>query len=132
MEMCYDGALVMPSNYAIMDEEEMTYVEGGGLFQKAVYHGVAFAANCAFNGALGGGTIGLAMKVFKTKKDLIVDVLVGALSKWLKARVVNKMVAGLFVGLVELGINTVGGAIAERLDRWDGKNDNQIYFSRIF
>lgn len=34
MEMCYNGALVMPSNYAVMDEEEMIYVEGGGLFQK--------------------------------------------------------------------------------------------------
>ena len=30
MEMCYDGALVMPSSYAVMNEEEMTYVEGGG------------------------------------------------------------------------------------------------------
>lgn len=30
MEMCYDGALVMPSSYAVMDEEEMAYVEGGG------------------------------------------------------------------------------------------------------
>lgn len=30
MEMCYDGALVMPNNYAVVDEEEMTYVEGGG------------------------------------------------------------------------------------------------------
>ena len=29
MVMCYDGALVMPSNYAVMDSEEMTYVEGG-------------------------------------------------------------------------------------------------------
>ncbi len=29
MEMCYDGALVMPSSYAMMTEEEMTYVEGG-------------------------------------------------------------------------------------------------------
>ena len=29
MEMCYDGALVMPSSYVVMDEEEMTYVEGG-------------------------------------------------------------------------------------------------------
>ena len=27
--MCYDGALVMPSSYAVMNEEEMTYVEGG-------------------------------------------------------------------------------------------------------
>ena len=29
MEMCYDGALVMPKNYAVVNEEEMTYVEGG-------------------------------------------------------------------------------------------------------
>lgn len=29
MEMCYDGALVMPSSYAVMNEEEMMYVEGG-------------------------------------------------------------------------------------------------------
>lgn len=29
MEMCYDGALVMPSSYAAMSDEEMTYVEGG-------------------------------------------------------------------------------------------------------
>lgn len=31
MEMTYDGTLVMPSNYAVMDEEEMTYFEGGSL-----------------------------------------------------------------------------------------------------
>ena len=29
MEMCYGGALVMPSNYAVMSEDEMTYVDGG-------------------------------------------------------------------------------------------------------
>ena len=29
MEIYYDGALVMPKNYAVVDEEEMTYVEGG-------------------------------------------------------------------------------------------------------
>lgn len=27
MELCYDGALVLPSSYAVMDEEEMTYLE---------------------------------------------------------------------------------------------------------
>ena len=30
MEMYYEGALVMPSSYSVMDDEEMTYVEGGG------------------------------------------------------------------------------------------------------
>lgn len=29
MEMCYEGTLEMPSSYAAMSEEEMTYVEGG-------------------------------------------------------------------------------------------------------
>ena len=29
MEMCYDGALVMPSSCALMSEDEMTYVDGG-------------------------------------------------------------------------------------------------------
>ena len=29
MDMCYEGTLVMPSSYAVMNEEEMTYVEGG-------------------------------------------------------------------------------------------------------
>ena len=29
MELCYDGALVLPSSYVVMDEEEMTYLEGG-------------------------------------------------------------------------------------------------------
>ena len=38
MVMTYNEALVMPSNYAVMDEEEMTYVEGGAA---AVVYGTA-------------------------------------------------------------------------------------------
>lgn len=46
MEMCYDGALVMPSNYAVMEEDEMVYVEGGkaiarSTVEKAVNIGVS-------------------------------------------------------------------------------------------
>ena len=42
--MCYDGALVMPSNYVVMNEEEMTYVEGG---DKVVYHSIiSFTRYC--------------------------------------------------------------------------------------
>lgn len=29
MDMCYDGTLVLPSSYAVMDEEEMCYLDGG-------------------------------------------------------------------------------------------------------
>lgn len=36
MDMCYDGTLVMPSSYAVMDEDEMSYVEGGSAKEWAV------------------------------------------------------------------------------------------------
>ena len=32
MDMCYDGALVLPSSYAVMEQEEMTYTEGGKFY----------------------------------------------------------------------------------------------------
>lgn len=29
MEMCYNGTLVMPKTYAVVSNEEMTYIDGG-------------------------------------------------------------------------------------------------------
>lgn len=29
MELCYEGALVMPGSFSMIDEEEMMYLEGG-------------------------------------------------------------------------------------------------------
>lgn len=29
MEMCYNGALMMPSNFTIVDNSEMEYIDGG-------------------------------------------------------------------------------------------------------
>lgn len=50
MEMCYDGALVMPSSYAVMDEEEMMYVEGGlklNTYATGVVLDIVIAALCS-------------------------------------------------------------------------------------
>lgn len=41
MEMCYDGALVMPSSFAMMNEDEMTYVYGGKFYGVNAYTGSA-------------------------------------------------------------------------------------------
>lgn len=30
MEMCYDGALVMPQNFALVTDDENEYIDGGG------------------------------------------------------------------------------------------------------
>ena len=37
MEMTYDGALVMPKNFVAVDEEEMTYVDGGLYISNATF-----------------------------------------------------------------------------------------------
>lgn len=37
MEMCYDATLVMPSSYAVMEKEEMTYVEGGWCIENKLW-----------------------------------------------------------------------------------------------
>lgn len=36
MEMTYSGAMVMPANFAVVDEEEMTYLDGGGWMEDIV------------------------------------------------------------------------------------------------
>ena len=133
MEMTYDGALVMPKNFVAVDEDEMTYVDGGGLYQKGVYYAVEFAANVAFNAALGGGTISCLRTVLKNLGTSgFKKVLAKTLTKWVAVRIANRIAAScanLITGFASL---SVGGAIAEGLDRLDGCNDNQIYFSRIF
>lgn len=68
MEMCYDGALVMPSSYAVMSEDEMMYLEGGiktywkTTASEAEYN---LRVNAAFYGlvATGAGIIGAATSI---------------------------------------------------------------------
>ncbi|RDY33213.1 hypothetical protein [Lachnotalea glycerini] len=65
MEMTYDGALVMPSGCAMMNEEEMTYVEGGGTITvtasketvKAIAEGSVSVTALAISGLLGVGVL---------------------------------------------------------------------------
>lgn len=35
MEICYDGNLVMPSNYVVVNVDEMEYVDGGVIYTSA-------------------------------------------------------------------------------------------------
>ncbi|MDE6904630.1 MAG: hypothetical protein K2P76_06815 [Lachnospiraceae bacterium] len=62
MEMCYDGALVMPSSYAVMSEDEMTYVEGGGTFRIKM-NKAAVKHICQAAGALTLASVTVAMGV---------------------------------------------------------------------
>ena len=104
MDMCYDGTLVMPSNCVVMDEEEMTYVEGG-----AYYSGKDCRQICAAlvgSGAamiLAAGTAAIASKIFK-----YASVIGGVLGKVISA-VVGLAIAGLCKIAYGLGYGAVSG-----------------------
>ena len=61
MELCYDGALVMPSSYAVMTADEMEYTEGG----KKSKVSVAGIICSAFG--IGGGVLGVIASVIGIK-----------------------------------------------------------------
>lgn len=98
MEMCYDGALVMPSSYAVMDEEEMTYLDGGIYFtNRQVQSGVyAFMSACVVN-------------------PMIVS---RALTKF--ANVVSKVAARVLSWIGRVFGGVVGGVIGHIVGAWTG------------
>lgn len=55
MDMCYDGALVLPSSYAVMNENEMNYVEGGIAVSTVV--GIVTAVIATYGATYGAGTV---------------------------------------------------------------------------
>jgi hypothetical protein len=83
MEVTYDGALVMPSNCVMMDEEEMTYLTGGGTITvkasketvRAICRGGVGLIGTAIGAAFGGPILanllsgGLATLIY----DYIID-----------------------------------------------------------
>ena len=66
MDMCYEGVLVMPSSYAVMNEEEMTYVEGGS---PVVLEAILAAITIGAAGYGGGYAVGVRMGYRFTKSQ---------------------------------------------------------------
>lgn len=138
MEMTYDGALVMPCSYVTMKEEEMTYVEGGGL-GKHWYNSTGF-----IGGAIEGllylvPTIAAISKATKLGKGLQTAMkfigmtktaLINGLTK-IGQKVSSKITASVVskaVGFVwTTGGLSVGSLIAMGIDRADGHKDGYIF-----
>ena len=92
MEMCYDGTLVMPSSYAVMSEDEMTYVEGG-----KSYSGVTGWAFATVLTATGAGMSKFAGETIKASLPYVMAMLATGSTGWLCAAVVAS------IGCVGLG-----------------------------
>ena len=72
MEMTYDGALVMPSSFVAMDQDEMTYVEGG---VTKVYKGIQGWCVAGLLKAVGAGMVVFSRTVTKAVKPYLASIL---------------------------------------------------------
>lgn len=79
MEMCYNGAMVMPSNYAVVSNDEMEYVDGGFYISYNSIKSVVLA--CCLN-PIGATLIGIGLYKLAgliTAKAAILGAKIGAL-----------------------------------------------------
>ena len=100
MEMCYDGALVMPRNYAVVSEEEMTYVEGGATASVTIKGGfssnlIKAVANAGVGVATGliTGAVCAALSITGVGA-LLIPAAIGAVSSLISSYAMDKRIKG--------------------------------------
>ncbi len=129
MEMRYDGALTMPSSYAIMNEEEMTYVEGG---KSISTNKIAWAIDvgCALCGIyasacgelMGRAVIALIKSTWKSCSKKVATILGATISSAIGVGIGKlNQVAGIMISCLSFG-----GIIGLGLDAVDGKLDSKF------
>lgn len=128
MEMCYDGALVMPCNYTVMDEEEMSYTDGGA-YLNIMTTGVCGAIlNTAIGIAVGGVAGGVAGIIKKKGEKEAAKFFARTVASKLKAFGLKKLAGS--VGTIAsfiLNYSDMGGAVASWVDSNDAHpNDSWI------
>lgn len=127
MEMTYDGALIMPSNYAILDEDEMAYIEGGLSWDNAKTIAVGILAvvgacntvMAAFNNAVKWGSLvkGISEAAFVSGVASKVSATIGKITAWIS------QFAGIVVGVLATLVAFAGGYYV-------GQKIGQAVFSR--
>lgn len=102
MEMCYDGALVMPNHFVEISNDEMEYIDGGmTTWQKAIIIGAVVVAGAALITAVIYGQFWLAAK------------LLGYSVKTVARKLGAKAVIGVITAQTGLGATAIGKVINE-------------------
>lgn len=109
--MIYDGALVMPSSYVVMNETEMTYVEGGGI---TVCKGFLDKANC--NRVAGYYTKATGLSIKRLREEIYAHAVMYYASPW--------ALGGYAVAIA--GVNPIGAAAALGVLNWIRSHSNPI------
>lgn len=132
MEMCYNEALVMPSSYVVLNEEEMTYVEGGVKVSSWIV-GAAIDVGLAALGVWNVSAIGWLMGagISKLCNGITKKVSSKVIGSILKSKVLQTGLGSYItskIGIIGtvLGMTSLGGMIATVWDAWDKNLDGKI------
>ena len=127
--MSYTAALKMPSSYAVMNEEEMTYLEGGISISKNVFKYTCNAAITAglvcLSGGLAVGGLKTVLGSMSLKKELI-SIMVKTIGKMGIAAgntLSSKFMSGL-IGCVTGDF--LGNVFDKYIDNLDGVMDGKV------
>lgn len=129
MEMCYNGTLVMPSNYAIVSNDEMEYLGGGFSVSKAAFKYTVTAVVVAGCIALGGWLSVAGLKTvlgsMALKNTLISCIVkgIGMLGIRCGNALANKFVSGL-VGCISGDF--MGNVFDKYIDGLDGAKNGKV------
>lgn len=119
MEMCYDGALVMPNSYAVMSDDEMMYLVGG---KPWTVDKTARAIDIAVSVILAAVGVGLGVgSIVWALKNNVKGLVVYSLSRAISSLVIPlgfSIGSGLYSILTVINPNwTIGKGIANYIDR---------------
>ena len=130
MEMCYDGALVMPSSYAVMDENEMMYLEGGVKVSTWIASAAIDIAVTAVLGGCAASALGWLMGKGINKLTSLLIRRGGKVASYARNILGNggaaKIQSKLGIAGFVLGFTSVGGFIANMWDVKDGKINGYV------
>lgn len=135
MDMCYDGTLVMPSSYTVMDEDEMSYVDGGSVSRSVNWISIPIDAVCTvigLNASAIMGCAGVAIAKFTAKKiasvarHAIIQNLIGGAAVSFLTGIVTKMSRNNIVVDLLIRCTSFGGIIGLMCDMNDGKIDGRF------
>ena len=122
MEMCYEGALMMPSSYAVMNEEEMTYVEGGvsftcksSTFAKVIDVGVTVIMALAGVGS----AAGMIGEILRRNSKGAVMVLTSTALKYAGVSLASSTITGIYSILSAVSKCTLGNGLAWAVNHFD-------------
>ena len=123
--------LVLPNNYVAIDEEEMMYLDGGGVgcnwWNKR--DNIAYAINIAAAAVSGGMSVyqTYAIKKLIANRGMMSRVVRSAITRYIGGVSMATITNALNIAATVAEVFSLGGAIAYGLDIVDGKFDGYLW-----